>query len=54
MIVCDICKKPNPRRKIMVKDVMYDKTKGFGTRYDLCENCFKEVFKQILPGVKKE
>lgn len=53
MIVCDICRKPSPRRKIMVKDTMYDKSKGFGTRYDLCENCFKEVFKEILPKVAK-
>ena len=47
MIVCDICKK-TPRRKIMVKDVMYDKTKGPGTRYDLCEKCFRKVFDEIL------
>lgn len=47
MIVCGICKK-NPRRKIMVKDVIYDKTKSPGTRFDLCEKCYKEVFAEIL------
>lgn len=47
MIVCDICKK-NPRRKIMVKDVIYDKAKSSGTRFDLCEKCYKEVFAEIL------
>lgn len=47
MIVCDICKK-NPRREITVKDMLYDKPRSKGTRFDLCEKCFKEVFKEVL------
>ena len=29
MIVCDICKK-NPRREIIVKDMLYDKPRSKG------------------------
>lgn len=47
MIVCDICKK-NPRREITVKDMLYDKPRSRGQRFDLCEKCFKEVFKEVL------
>ena len=36
MIVCDKCQKRNPRRRILVKDVQYDKSRGNGKQYDLC------------------
>jgi hypothetical protein len=48
MIVCDKCQKRNPRRRILVKDVQYDKSRGNGKQYDLCEQCFQKTFKEIL------
>ena len=53
MIVCDICRKRSQRRQINVKDTVYDKTKSPGTRYDLCEECFKKVFKPIMDKLKE-
>lgn len=48
MIVCDKCQKRNPRRRILVKDVQYDKSRGNGKQYDLCEACYQAMFKTLI------
>lgn len=48
MIVCDKYQKRNPRRRILVKDVQFDKSRSNGKQYDLCEQCFQKVFKEVL------
>ena len=50
MNICDNCKTPKPRRAIKVKDILY----GRGiVQYDLCENCFKKIFKPLVDNRAK-
>ena len=44
MTMCDSCMTPKPRRVVKVKDLLYGKS---FTEYNLCENCFRKLFKQL-------
>ncbi len=50
MNICDNCRTPKPRREIKVKDLLY----GRGiVQYDLCENCFRKIFKPLVDNRAK-
>lgn len=44
MTMCDSCMVPKPRRVVKVKDLLYGKS---FTEYNLCENCFRKLFKEL-------
>ena len=50
MNICDKCKTTKPRREIKVKDRLY----GRGIiQFDLCENCYLKVFKELMDNRTK-
>lgn len=50
MNICDNCKQPKPRHQIKVKDQLYGRKI---VQYDLCDNCFRKIFKPLVDNRAK-